>query len=319
MVRYQKGCGTGSTFNQTFTDEVSVNGGDFSAEGDSGSLIVSQANAGPVALLFAGSDTETVGNPVTDVLNYFTGALGKTVSFVGNTSRSTSVIGCSLPNAPQSASQTVSAASLQTDVLQRATAARDAHASELLANPAVQAVGVGASYDNPSEPAILFFVTKGMAHAALPQGVDGIRTRIVEAPLFPNRGAVPLAESEKNEEIVGPSPAAYPISQEEYARAKSVQEALVLELMAKRGVQGVGITASLDSPGEAALMIFLIRGAEQDPIPPVIDNVRTRLRESSRFRAWYGPGAQGQHGCSVPRAGGKTTQAQNKAKSAATQ
>src|SRR5256884_6517338 len=45
--------------------------------------------------------------------------------------------------------------------LQKAVAARDAHARELLAYPEVQAVGVGVSYDNPAEPAILLFVNKG--------------------------------------------------------------------------------------------------------------------------------------------------------------
>jgi hypothetical protein len=318
-VQYQKGCGTGTTFDETFIDEVSVTGGDFSAEGDSGSLIVSQANAGPVALLFAGSDTDTVGNPVSDVLNYFTGALGSNVSFAGNTSRSTAVIGCSLPNAPQSASQTVSAAALKQDVLKKATAVRDAHASELLANPAVQALGVGASYDNPSEPAILFFVTKGITRGALPMEVDGIRTRILEAPLFPNRGVVTLAESARNEQVVGPSPAVYGISQEEYTRAKSVQTVHVNELMTQRGVQGVGITSSIDSPGEAALMIFLIRGAEQDPIPPVIDGLRTRVRESTRFRAGYGAGAHARSSCRVPGASAKIAPPRVDAKSVVSQ
>ena len=41
----------------------------------------------------------------------------------------------------------------------------------------------------------------------------------------------------------------------------------------------------MDSPGEAALMIFTIRGVSQDAIPPVIDGLRTRVRESSRFKA----------------------------------
>jgi hypothetical protein len=35
-------------------------------------------------------------------------------------------------------------------------------ASELLAHPDVQAVGVGANYDNPGEPAIQFFATGGL-------------------------------------------------------------------------------------------------------------------------------------------------------------
>jgi hypothetical protein len=53
-------------------------------------------------------------------------------------------------------------------------------------------------------------------------------------------------------------------------------------------VQGVGITSSMDSPGEAALLIYLIRGVEHPPIPTVIDGLRTRVREGSRFKAGLG-------------------------------
>jgi len=35
-------------------------------------------------------------------------------------------------------------------------------------------------------------------------------------------------------------------------------------------------------------MIFVIRGVAHDPIPPVIDGLRTRVRESSPFRAGFG-------------------------------
>jgi hypothetical protein len=64
--------------------------------------------------------------------------------------------------------------------------------------------------------------------------------------------------------------------------------------MKQAGVQGVGIGSSIDSPGEAALMIFTVRGVPHDPIPAVIDGLRTRVRESSRFRA-------GTVGINVPR------------------
>ena len=51
---------------------ISGNKGSFSNSGDSGSLIVTNdANARPVALLFAGSRTVTIGNPINDVLSRF--------------------------------------------------------------------------------------------------------------------------------------------------------------------------------------------------------------------------------------------------------
>ncbi len=74
--------GTGTKFTVNYTNQIGVIGGDFSGEGDSGSLIVTQDTATPVALLYAGSDTDTVGNPVADVLNFFASG-GNNVTFVG--------------------------------------------------------------------------------------------------------------------------------------------------------------------------------------------------------------------------------------------
>src|SRR5260221_717493 len=71
----------------------------------------------------------------------------------------------------------------------------------------------------------------------------------------------------------------------EMERAKAVHAAHVDEWMAQPGVQGVGITSSADAPGEAALMIYLIRGEKHNAIPAEIDGLRTRVRETSRFTA----------------------------------
>jgi hypothetical protein len=51
------------------------------------------------------------------------------------------------------------------------------------------------------------------------------------------------------------------------------------------GVQGVGVGRSDDAPGEAAIVIYTIKGEEHAPIPPVIDGVRTKVVEGERFRA----------------------------------
>src|SRR6202030_4327861 len=58
-VEYNKSCdGTGTKFTVLYENQVDVGGGGFGAEGDSGSLIVSQTTADPVGLLYAGSDTD---------------------------------------------------------------------------------------------------------------------------------------------------------------------------------------------------------------------------------------------------------------------
>jgi hypothetical protein len=56
----------------TFVDQLIIEPGTFSGGGDSGSLIVTDnAGANPVALLFAGSDAQTIANRIDLVLNYF--------------------------------------------------------------------------------------------------------------------------------------------------------------------------------------------------------------------------------------------------------
>jgi hypothetical protein len=284
-VQYQKGCGAGATFTVNYTNQVDVAGGSFSAEGDSGSLIVSQNSADPVALLYAGSDTDTVGNPVSQVLSFFASG-GNAVTFVGGAAHA--VIGCSLPTKPAAASSTQAAITVAPETMQKAAAVLDAHAPELLAHPEVQAVGVGRSLDNPHDGAILFFVTAGQPRTNIPAQVDGVRTRIVEGTVFAQRGMLSTKQSAQLEQAAAAAPEVYPISEAEMARAKPVHAAHTQELMSQPGVQGVGITSSLDAPGEVALMIFLVRGAAHEAIPPVIEGVRTRVRESSRFRAGLG-------------------------------
>jgi hypothetical protein len=300
-VQYTQNCdGTGTKYTVNFANLVEVLGGTFSTHGDSGSLIVDQNSADPVALLFAGNDTGAVGNTVSDVLNSFVGAGNATPTFVGDTSQAGhKVIGCTLPTQPASARLAMSVSAPAPEVMQKAVAVRDAHAPELMAHPEVQAVGVGPSYDSPGEAAIVFFVTKGQPRTSLPLQVDGVRTRIVENEIFAPRGIVSTAESAGLEQSAPAPLPVYATSEAEIARAKVVQAAHMAEVLKLPGVQGVGITSSVDSPGEAALLIYFIRGVSHDPAPVAIDGLRTRVREGSRFRGDYG-GARPKRGCSVP-------------------
>lgn len=52
----------------TFTGQIAIRGGGFSAGGDSGSLVVSQNGNNPIGLLFAGGGNTTFLNPINDVL-----------------------------------------------------------------------------------------------------------------------------------------------------------------------------------------------------------------------------------------------------------
>ena len=298
-VQYQKGCGTGTMFTVNYTGQISVAGGDFSQEGDSGSLVVTQNGATPVGLLFAGSSTDTVANPIGEVLNAMADPNTHAVpTIVGGAAHQ--VIGCSLPGPSQATVVTVPGVTVPAGAMQTALAARDANAGKLLGIAGVRGAGVGQSLDYSGEAAVLLFVAPGTPHSNLPIQVDGVRTRIVETSSESAKGIL----SEQDARALAPEQATFAVtslSDAEMARAKAVHAAHVEEWMRQPGVQGFGITSSADSPGEAALMIFLIRGAAHNAIPAEIDGVRTRVRESSRFKAGLDgvrPGA----GCPVPAA-----------------
>jgi hypothetical protein len=288
-VEYQKGCSTGTTFTVTYVNQVDVSGVGFSAQGDSGSLIVTQDTSDPVGLLYGGSDTDTLANPVSDVLAQLADPVSSELPlFAGDATvgpHPVEACNLTLPQSETAKGLGTEAASVSALALQAATAVRDARAPELMAYPGVQALGVGGSLDGPGASAIVFFVKRGPVSSALPAEIDGVRTRIVEGDEFGKSGLLTEAETRALERQAAPPKLVSPISEAEVARGKAAVDERAAGLMERRGIQGVGVSSSLDAPGEAALMIFTIRGVPRDPIPAVIDGLRTRIRETGRFRA----------------------------------
>ena len=290
-VDYTVNCdGTGKMFTIQYTNQIDVLGGDFSGQGDSGSLIVTQDTAAPVALLYAGSDTDTVGNPVADVLNFFKSG-SNSVTFVGGAAHTRWLAArCRTRRNPRRPWCRVR---FRLEVVQKAAVTRDAHVTGTAGTSGSAGCGRGTSYDNPKEPAILLFVTQGSRGQICPRRWTAFEHEswklrcLPSAERFRRRKAM-LEKSAAAPQLV------YAVPDTEIARAQVVHTAHVGSLMKQAGVQGVGIGSSIDSPGEAALMIFTIRGVPHDPIPAVIDGLRTRVRESSRFRA-------GTTGREVPR------------------
>ena len=296
MVTYQTQCNGGSAFDVNYLNQISVSGGGFSSGGDSGSLIVDESTADPVALLYGGSDTDTVGNPVADVLAALTDQ-GNQASFVGSASTH-QVIGCTLAAGAVKAASRQAAILVDTASLAQAQRARDLHAPELLTNPYVSAVGVAPSVDRPGEAAVLIVVNPEQAATPMPATLEGVGTRIVARRGATARGMLEYEESAQ----IAPAQdvfAVQTLSQVELEHAKAVHAAHVKKLMKQPGVQGVGLTSSFDAPGEAALMIYLIRGEKHIEVPAVIDGLRTRIRETSRFTAGR-RGEEPLQGCKVP-------------------
>jgi hypothetical protein len=74
-VAYDNECAGGEAFIKTFTGQIIINNraSKFLAAGDSGSLMVEDVNTNPkaVGLLFAGSSSLAVANPIDEVLGFF--------------------------------------------------------------------------------------------------------------------------------------------------------------------------------------------------------------------------------------------------------
>jgi hypothetical protein len=87
-VTYENECAGNAAFSKTFTGQIVVSNGarKFLNSGDSGSVMVEDIAVTPraVGLLFAGSSTSAVANPINEVLQYIGGKLGGTATMVGN-------------------------------------------------------------------------------------------------------------------------------------------------------------------------------------------------------------------------------------------
>ena len=81
-MAYDNECAGGAAFTMTFTGQIVIanRGSKFLAGGDSGSLMVEDVTTNPraVGLLYAGSSTSAIANPIDEVLDL----LG--ASMVGN-------------------------------------------------------------------------------------------------------------------------------------------------------------------------------------------------------------------------------------------
>jgi len=176
-IRYQADCGKGRKFSVIYTGQMTIGGSSFSAGGDSGSLIVDQATVQPVGLLYAGSSTVTIANPASDVLSALGAVNPSPTKFSFVSSGAPTPVSC--PAAATLAPSRVSEASLQ-----RAINAKRLHEKELLNDDAIVGVGVGASSDNPFEPAVLIYVEQGRAFGHIPDHLDGVRTEIIRTQAF---------------------------------------------------------------------------------------------------------------------------------------
>ena len=176
-VRYPKSCGSGGGTLFTFTNQVVINSSTFSAGGDSGSLIVSNNSAScrqPVALLFAGSSTSTIGNPISLVLTRLSTALGSAVSFVGSTCTASNGLVSDDPGTISPSDESV----------QKAITAMKSRERNLMKRPGVIGVGVGAA-DGVNEASIIVYVdANARVSTKLPKTINGVKVKRVYSEEF---------------------------------------------------------------------------------------------------------------------------------------
>jgi hypothetical protein len=279
-VQYDASCGGAVAFTATFSNQLLIDGGTFSAGGDSGSLVVSAGQARPVGLLYAGNSTSTAANPIQDVINAFTiaGPPAVVPTIVGGADHAVSCVPTSTAGTQVSAGQSTPISTRQQEI---AANARDRNARALMSlDPAIRSVQTGASGDSPGEGAVVIELS-GVPQTRIPAVVDGVRTKLV----YPQGAALPA------------------LSAQDVNRTIAIKDAHAASLMAQAGIQGVGVGASNDSPGEPAIVIYTIEGVGHPAIPAVIDGIRTKVVEGDRFRAfgWNSQLEKKPAGCAKPK------------------
>jgi hypothetical protein len=170
-VQYQAGCGQGKKFVVSFTNQVVINSSTFSAGGDSGSLIVTNNSShNPVALLFAGSSTTTIGNPIGPVLTQITQALGRTVSVAGTTQ------GPSI--------ETLAENGLLPQDMEAANEVKNRNERALMSRPGV--IGLGVARDaNSGAGALVIYVDRTTGgRPDLPSHVENVKLQVVYTDPF---------------------------------------------------------------------------------------------------------------------------------------
>lgn len=198
-VQYQLNCGSGKKFNITYSNQIVIASPGFSAGGDSGSLIVTDdASHNPVGLLYAGSTSITVANPIGEVLTQVSQALGRTVSFAiaggggsggggggddgggGGRGGGRGFGPGGRPGAGMAVGQQRALPALEAAELARGNRAKEAHAARLMADPAVLGVGVGEDPSAPGQAALVVLAERGRSRAEIARELDGVRTIVLE-------------------------------------------------------------------------------------------------------------------------------------------
>jgi hypothetical protein len=269
-VDYYKNCAeTEAYLTKTYTNQLAIEGNQFSDAGDSGSLVVDVSNAEPVGLFFAGGVntsgvSEGVANPAPTVLAELGAQQGTTYTFVGATDHPVSCLNYGVSTA--TAAQVSTLSDEQTALAERALAQ-----ARMLVNPSAGILGAatGKSSDHAGEAAVIMYVDQSM-NVAVPQTAEGVRTEVIPTtPQAVAKGTAPQSAVQSN----SLPPLAPAVVNQAGAAKQQVAQTLMKHNPA---FFGVGVGQSFDNPREAALVIYVDRKQVPASLPPTINGLRTR-------------------------------------------
>ena len=158
-----------------FSGQIIIGPVGFSAGGDSGSLIVEDCSPHPraVGLLFGGSSSHTLANPISDVLSQ----LG--VSIVGTS-------GFCTPSASGPAVATQALPQVERAELENSKEVKERHKEATLGIPGVVGMGIGFSETVPGKAVIEVYVKEPAQRmrGMIPETLENVPVRIVETGEF---------------------------------------------------------------------------------------------------------------------------------------
>ncbi len=156
-VEYSTECG-GSEYASNFENQILISPGSFLAGGDSGSLLVEDVatNPRPIGLLFAGSSSIAIANPIQDVLN----ALN--VEMVGVAKEEEPLV--------------------EHELIRTVLSVKTKYAQELMQIPGVVGHAVGFSSTDDQVPVVLVLVRESTEElmALMPQELDGTPVEVMQ-------------------------------------------------------------------------------------------------------------------------------------------
>ena len=296
-VSYYKNCAeTEPYLTKTYTNQIAIEGNQFSDAGDSGSLVVDSGNAEPVGLFFAGGVsntgvTEGVANPAPTVLAELGTQQGTTYTFVGTTDHPVSCLNYGSATATAAQATTLSGA-------QASRAQQALSAARALVNPSAGILGAaaGKSSDRAGEAAVILYVDQSMTVSA-PQTIGGVRTQVIPTT------AQAVADGTAPQSL--PAGALSPLAAAVLSQAVAAKQQTAENLMKQNpAFFGVGVGQSLDNPKEASLVVYVDRKQVPASLPAVINGLRVRYVVMDRLhvtRSYLDGPARSQSHC-MPQA-----------------